>query len=132
MYNPTTMRIIRLPAPTTLALLLILAGAAALRLWRIDTLPPGFHFDESYEGIEAWRILSEPAYKPIFLSGNFGVAPLNSYANAVMFGLFGLFGREAGPTAMRTTAAVFGILTVLAVYALGHEMGRLESRLSPA
>ena len=72
-----------------LALLLILAGAAALRLWRIDTLPPGFHFDESFEGLEAWRILTEPGYKPIFLTGNFGVAPLNSYANAVMFWLFG-------------------------------------------
>ena len=93
------MRTLRRPAPTTLVLLLILVGAAALRLWRIDTLPPGFHFDESFEGLEAWRILTEPAYKPIFLSGNFGVAPLNSYANALMFWLFGLFGREAGPSA---------------------------------
>ncbi len=115
-----------------LALLLILAGAAALRLWRIDTLPPGFHFDESFEGLEAWRILTEPAYKPIFLTGNFGVAPLNSYANAVMFWLFGLFGGEAGPTAMRTTAAVFGVLAVLAVYALAGEMRGLEPGLSLA
>ena len=115
-----------------LALALILLVAAGLRLWHIDSLPPGFHFDESFEGLEAWRILTEPAYKPIFLTGNFGVTPLNSYANAMMFAVFGLFGGAAGPTAMRTTAAVFGILAVLAAYGLGAEMCRIERRLSPA
>ena len=126
------MRTFRRPAATTLALLLILAGAAALRLWRIDTLPPGFHFDESFEGLEAWRILTDPTYRPVFLTGNFGVPPLNAYANAVMFGLFQLFGGEAGPTAMRVTAAVFGVLGVAAVFALGNEMRHYDPRLSPA
>ncbi|MEZ4583037.1 MAG: hypothetical protein R3A10_15625 [Caldilineaceae bacterium] len=46
-------------------------------LWRIDTLPPGFHFDESFEGMEAWRILTDPGYRPVFLTGNFGVPPLS-------------------------------------------------------
>jgi hypothetical protein len=127
------MRTNRHPAsPAILALLLILAGAAALRLWHIDTLPPGFHFDESFEGLEAWRILTDPSYRPVFLTGNFGVPPLNAYANAVMFGLFQLFGGEAGPTAMRVTAAFFGVLGVAAVFALGHEMSQYDPRLSPA
>ncbi len=115
----------------TWALLLVLAVAAALRLWRIDSVPPGFHFDESFEGLEAWRILTEPGYKPVFLTGNFGVAPLNAYANAITFGLFELLGGEAGPTAMRVTAAVFGVLGVLAVYALGRELAGMEPGLSP-
>ena len=82
-----------------LALAVTVLVAVALRLWRIDSLPPGFHFDESFEGFEAWRILTDPSYRPIFLSGNFGVPPLNAYANALTFALFGLFGAEVGPTA---------------------------------
>ncbi|MEZ4560454.1 MAG: glycosyltransferase family 39 protein [Caldilineaceae bacterium] len=105
---------------------LILFVATILRLWRIDTLPPGFHFDESFEGMEAWRILTDPGYRPVFLMGNFGVPPLNAYANALMFGLFQLFGGEAGPTAMRTTAAVFGVLGVVSVWALARELCALD------
>jgi hypothetical protein len=115
--------------------LVILLVAVGLRLWQIDRLPPGFHFDESFEGLEAWRILTDPTYRPIFLTGNFGVPPLNAYANALMFALFQRLGGEAGPTAMRVTAALFGILGVLAVYALAHELGQLPQRrlqLSPA
>lgn len=114
-------------------LLGILLVAAAFRLWRIDAIPPGFHFDEAFEGIEAWRILTDPSYRPIFITGNFGVAPINAYANALMFGVFALFGGEAGPTAMRTTAALFGVLGVLATWAAATELRRLDpARLSAA
>ena len=115
-----------------LALVLVLLIAAGLRLWQIGTIPPGFHFDESFEGLESWRILTEPGYKPVFLAGNFGVPPLNAYANALTFAIFGLLGGEAGPTAMRVTAAVFGLLGVLAVFALGDEMRRYDRRLTRA
>jgi hypothetical protein len=97
-----------------------------LRLWRIDSLPPGFHFDESFEGLEAWRILTIPEYHPIFLSGNFGVPALNAYANAFMFSLAPLWGGEPGPTTMRVTAALFGVIGVLLVYLLGRELYRLD------
>ena len=116
----------------TLLLLALLVIAAALRLWQIDVLPPGFHFDESFEGLEAWRILTDPHYRPIFLMGNFGVPPLNAYANAGMFALFRLFDWEVGPTAMRTTAALFGVLGVAAVYALATELRRLDERIPAA
>lgn len=111
---------------TWLGILLIIVVAAGLRLWRIDAIPPGFHFDESFEGLEAWRILTDPTYRPIFLTGNFGVPPLNAYANAFTFGIFEALGGEAGPTAMRTTAAVFGILGVLTVFLLATELRRLD------
>ena len=121
-------------APTTrsrttirIGFLLVLIIAAGLRLWRIDSIPPGFHFDESFEGLEAWRILTVSSYRPIFLTGNFGVPPLNAYANAITFGIFGALGGEAGPTATRTTAAFFGILGVVAVYLLATELRRLDS-----
>jgi hypothetical protein len=105
--------------------LIILLVALGLRLWQIDRLPPGFHFDESFEGLEAWRILTDPTYRPLFLTGNFGVPPLNAYANALTFALVQRLGGEAGPMAMRVTAALFGVLGVLAVYALAHELVRL-------
>ena len=63
----------------------IVIVAATLRLWDIGQLPPGFHFDESFEGLEAWHILTDPTYRPVFLTGNFGVPPLNAYANAITF-----------------------------------------------
>ena len=108
----------------------ILAGAAGLRLWRIDSLPPGFSFAEAYEGLEAWHILTNPNYHPVFLPQNNGVPPLNAYANALTFGLFHLFGGQPGPVAMRVTAACLGVLGVLALYALACELRMLES--SPA
>ncbi len=111
-----------------LALAVTVLIAFALRLWRIDSLPPGFHFDESFEGLEAWRILTDHSYRPIFLSGNFGVTPLNAYANALMFGLFGMVGVEVGPVAMRTTAAVLGVAGVLAVFALATELRLLDPK----
>ena len=109
-------------------LVALMIVAAALRLWQIDTLPPGFHFDESFEGLEAWRILTDPAYRPIFLTGNFGVPPLNAYVNAVMFAIFGWLGGEPGPTAMRTTAALAGVLGVLVLFALAHELRQLDRK----
>lgn len=110
-----------------LLLLLILLAALALRLWRIDLLPPGFHFDESFEGLEAWRILTDSSYRPLFLEGNFGVAPLNAYANVLTFWLGGLLGVDPGPMLMRVTAAVLGVLGVAALFALASELRRLDS-----
>src|SRR2546423_15551673 len=52
-----------------LILLGILLVAAGLRFWRITSLPPGFYLDEAFEGLGAWRILTDPTYRPIFLSG---------------------------------------------------------------
>ncbi len=115
-------------APRLLLLLLVLGVALAWRLWRIESIPPGFHFDESFEGLEAWRILTIPSYKPIFLEGNFGVPPLNAYANAVTFWVGGLFGVAPGPTLMRITAALFGVLGVLAVYGAAVELRLLDAR----
>ncbi|MFO7634160.1 MAG: hypothetical protein R6W76_16555 [Caldilinea sp.] len=106
----------------------VVAVAALFRLWQIDVIPSGFHFDESFEGLEAWRILTDPTYRPIFLTGNFGVAPVNAYANALMFGIFSLFGGEPGPTPMRVTAALFGVLGVVATWLVAGELRQLDSQ----
>lgn len=117
-----------------LLLLLVLGVALGFRVWDINTLPPGFHFDEAFEGLEAWRILTIPSYRPLFLEGNFGVPPLNAYANALIFWIGGRFGAAPGPTLMRVTAALLGVLGVLAVYGAAVELRYLDPRrrLSPA
>lgn len=107
-------------------LLVILGAASLLRLWQINSLPPGFHLDESYEGLEAWRLLADASYRPLFFPGNFGVAPMNAYANALTFWVGGWFGAEPGPTLMRITAAAVGILGVAAVGWLAHALAHGE------
>lgn len=114
-------------------LFLLLGLASGVRLWQIDRLPPGFHFDEAFEGVEAWHILTDPTYRPIFLLGNFGVPPLNAYANALMFGIVSWFSGSAGPTAMRLTAAVFGVIGVAVLYGLAHELRHVSNdRVRPS
>jgi 4-amino-4-deoxy-L-arabinose transferase-like glycosyltransferase len=110
-----------------LALILITALAAFLRFWQLDKIPPGFHYDEAYEALEAWRVLTQPGYHPIFFAGNFGVEPLFIYLSALSFRIFG-----ASPLAMRAVAAGVGTLTVPALYLALREMSRLDERLPPA
>lgn len=113
-----------------LLLLVILMSAVSLRFWRIDTLPPGFYIDEADEGLEAWHILTNPTYRPLFLTSNSGVDPLNSYANALTFAVFRFFGGDVGPVAMQVTAGCFGVLGVWALYGLAGELQQLDQKTS--
>ncbi len=99
--------------------LLITLGAPWLRFWALDRIPPGYHFDEAFEGLEAWKVLTLPGYHPIFFPGNFGVEPAFIYLTSLAFSLAG-----ATPTVQRAVAAVVGSLTVPALYALGRELER--------
>ncbi|MGQ9715974.1 MAG: hypothetical protein ACUVST_14610, partial [Anaerolineae bacterium] len=108
-----------------LVVLALTLGAAALRFYRLDAVPPGFHYDEAYEAVEALRVLqSGGTYHPIFFPGNFGVEPLFIYLTALAFRLAG-----ASPTTMRAVAAALGTLTVPALYLLAREMRRADPTL---
>ncbi|GIK73118.1 MAG: hypothetical protein BroJett021_21060 [Chloroflexota bacterium] len=109
--------------------------AIAMRLWRLDSLPPGLHLDEAAIGIEAWRVVVDPTYRPIFFESNSGLLPLNVYANALMFALFHSFALEISPFTLRLTAAIFGLMGVAMVFGLAREMRHYvqdEDLLSPA
>jgi len=106
-----------------LGLALIAAVAAGLRFWRLDAIPPSFHFDEAYEALEAWRVLTQPGYHPIFFPGNFGVEPMFIYLTSLAFRVFG-----ETPAVMRGVAAAVGTATVLAVYGLGRELALNDRR----
>ncbi|MFQ5341012.1 MAG: glycosyltransferase family 39 protein [Anaerolineae bacterium] len=99
--------------------LLLLGGivlvAAFLRLYRIDSLPPGDYYDPAYYGLDALSILR--GARPIFLPENYGREPMFSYLVAAFFGLFGV-----SPKAIYAASAAVGILTIPAVYLMAEEM----------
>ena len=92
--------------------------AAAFRLYRLDALPPGLHFDEAHNGLDALRILR--GARPIFLPTNDGREVLYSYIQAGVIALF-------GPTVhtLRLTSVLLGVATVPLTYAfVRHLFGR--------
>ena len=98
------------------ALLLILALAAFLRLYEFTTYPPPLHFDEAMNGNDALQNL-EAGRIDAFYPQNGGREGL--FIN-VQTALIALFGNEAW--VLRLPAAIFGILTVWAVYCLAAEL----------
>ncbi|HEY2706229.1 MAG TPA: hypothetical protein VGL20_21310 [Candidatus Dormibacteraeota bacterium] len=89
------------------SLLLLVAGAAALRLLRLGDQPGGLFQDEAAEGLDAWRILHVPGYHPLFFAGDGGREVTFAYLVAAVFHLTG-----PGVTALRATAAVLGVAGV--------------------
>jgi 4-amino-4-deoxy-L-arabinose transferase-like glycosyltransferase len=94
-----------------LALAVILLLAAALRLWHLGTLPPGFQFDEAHNALDAARVLKGD-FQPFF-TDNGGREPLNIYLYALAIGLLG---RPQTVFAIRLVSALTGLLTVLALF----------------
>jgi len=98
------------------ALVLIVLVAAFFRLYDLDELPPGLHYDEAFYGIDAVSILQGREY-PIFLMENFGREPLFSYLVAVSFYSLGV-----SALSIRAVSAVAGIVTVPTLYFLVKEI----------
>ena len=100
-----------------LALFALTLGAGWFRFHRLALIPPGFHYDEAFEAVEALRVLQTPGYHPIFFPGNFGVEPIFIYLTALAFRLVG-----PSPVAMRSVAAILGTVAIPLVYGLAREM----------
>ncbi len=109
------------PKTETLILIAILVVAAFVRLYNLDSLPFGVWYDEAVNGLEAKRILDDPAYRPIYMR------PTNSPSHFMFLISFSfrLFGIDI--FSVRAVSAVFGIGTVIAAYLFGREFfdGRL-------
>ena len=81
---------------------------------RLPELPPGLHFDEAANGIDALDVLA--GARSIFFERNNGREPLSIYLQAVSIALLG-----ATPFALRLTSAVIGAATAPAVYWMVRE-----------
>ncbi len=103
-----------------LLLLAITALAAFLRLYRLDSLPPGDGHDVAQYGVDALQILA--GARPVFLESNFGREPLFSYLVALAY-------RVTGPGAygIHLVSALAGIATVPAVWLAARALLRGEA-----
>ena len=91
-------------------LLLTLLMAAFLRLWQLDTLPPGLHYDEAADTIIAQQIARGES-APIFVAAYTGKEVLFFYWAAAWMKLIG-----PSVFAMRLAAAMLCMLTVPVTY----------------
>jgi 4-amino-4-deoxy-L-arabinose transferase-like glycosyltransferase len=91
-------------------LILILLLAAALRLWQLDGVPPGFTHDEAAHGLDAVAILR--GARPIYQTVGYGREPLYDYYVAGLMGLFGPTGNT-----LRLSVVPLGLTTLLLTFA---------------
>ncbi|NTU63512.1 MAG: hypothetical protein HGB05_08935, partial [Chloroflexi bacterium] len=97
-------------------LVLTLLIAAGLRLWQIDALPPGLHYDEAADTIIAQQIARGES-SPLFVEAYTGKEVLFFYWAAAWMKLIG-----PSVLAMRLAAAMLGVLTVAVTYWIVREL----------
>ncbi len=91
-------------------LLLILLTAVFLRIYQLDSVPPGLTHDEADHGITAVSILE--GRRAIYFTVGHGREPLFDYATA---GLMALLGQTSW--VLRATAVFFSVLMIVAMFA---------------
>jgi len=97
-------------------LLLILFLAVFLRVWQIDSIPPGLYPDEAMNGNDALTTLKTGQFK-IFYPENNGREGLFIWLIALSFKII-----YSSVWTLRLVSAVFGILTVLGLYLMAKEL----------
>ncbi len=95
-----------------LALLLLTAVAAFLRVYRLEEIPAGFHGDEAWTGIEGLRILQEGWIGP-YTTSAMGQATGPFYLTALIIWLL-----DVSRFSVRLSMGLFGIATIPAAYLL--------------
>ncbi|MFN8473159.1 MAG: glycosyltransferase family 39 protein [Anaerolineae bacterium] len=98
-----------------LLLLAILFIGAALRLYKIASIPPGPSFDATFYGLDALEILR--GARPVFMATNAGREALFSYLVAFFYLFTG-----PGGLGIYLSSALVGILTIPAVYLAASEV----------
>ncbi|MSP11563.1 MAG: hypothetical protein EXR62_01265 [Chloroflexi bacterium] len=95
-------------------LALVLALAGGVRLYRVDTLPPGLWGDETLDGLDANRMLDGQLQTP-FRNDELGNGNLKALINATSVYLFG-----ATPLALRVVAVGAAVLSLLGTFLLAR------------
>ncbi|MFQ5813862.1 MAG: ArnT family glycosyltransferase [Anaerolineae bacterium] len=97
-------------------LLVVLLVALFLRVYGLDDIPPGLHYDEAANAILAADVARGEAH-PLFIEAYTGKEVLFFYLAGASMRLFG-----ASVFSLRLTSALIGTLTVLITYRLAREM----------
>lgn len=91
--------------------------ASILRLYKLGIIPPGFQFDEAFNGIDAYQVLE--GNRPLFLPANAGREVLYTYWQALIILLHGMFTGD-GPVVnvftLRLGSAIGGLVAVPLIY----------------
>ena len=95
-----------------IAVVVLTAVAAFLRVYRLEEIPAGFHGDEAWTGIEGLRILKEGWIGP-YTSSALGQATGPFYLTALLIWLL-----DASKTTVRLSMGLFGIATIPAAHLL--------------
>lgn len=113
-----------------LTFIILLAGL--LRFYKIDVIPPGLYIDEASIGVNAYDILTKGkdqngiSHPLAFATFGEYKLPVYIYSTALSMGAFG-----KNEFAIRFSSALFGTLTVLALFAFLREMFLLDKKMSP-
>jgi 4-amino-4-deoxy-L-arabinose transferase-like glycosyltransferase len=95
-----------------IAVVVLTAVAAFLRVYRLEEIPAGFHGDEAWTGIEGLRILKEGWIGP-YTSSALGQATGPFYLTALLIWLL-----DASIFSVRLSIGLFGIATIPAAHLL--------------
>jgi 4-amino-4-deoxy-L-arabinose transferase-like glycosyltransferase len=118
-FTPTRLSRQNIPpihrARAELWLIPILLLAAFLRLYQLQALPPGFHFDLAFNALDIARLMQGDLR--IFFPANTGREPLFIYLQTVPAFLIGLT-----PFALRLTSAFIGLVTIPILYGFAKSL----------
>jgi len=96
--------------------------AAALRLYKLGEVPPGFQFDEAFNAIDATQLLH--GNRPLFLPANGGREAIYTYFQATIGVLLGF-----NLYTLRLASALAGIAAIPATYLLLRTLLHRHSQL---
>ncbi|MBE2239731.1 MAG: glycosyltransferase family 39 protein [Caldilineaceae bacterium] len=102
-------------------LLVLLLVAFFLRIYHLASAPPGMHFDEGANGVDALRVWQ--GVTPLFFPANNGREPLYIYLTSLFVGVLG-----NNTLALRLPAAFAGTVAVATTFALGRRL--LDERVA--
>lgn len=94
----------------------IIATGIFFRFWQLEVIPPGIHYDEAYNGVNALEVNETGQYK-IFYPDNTGREGLHINVEAIFIKLFGVtnFG-------LRFANALWGSLTLIGFFLLLRQL----------
>jgi 4-amino-4-deoxy-L-arabinose transferase-like glycosyltransferase len=95
---------------------IILLAGIFLRFWKLNQIPPGVHYDEAYNGINALQALETHDFK-VFYPDNTGREGLHINTEAIFISIFGntSFG-------LRFANALWGSLTLIGFFLLLRQL----------
>jgi TM2 domain-containing membrane protein YozV len=92
-----------------------LLTALTLRVWQLDTIPPGLSHDEASNGYDAAGVLQ--GIRPIYFTVGYGHEPLYPYSVSLVMALLG-----PSKIALRLTTVGWGLVLILLSYALARKL----------